>query len=110
MKSQLRLLRLVSTTRDAGGDVEGADHRHWRLAGRCDAQVGAAPGPGVGEIRMGERLGFVFEQEDDVAGQRLLLQQAKAQAGAVDGGGVRRLFRVCRGRRQRKPPFYASPR
>ena len=34
---------------------------------------------------MGERLGLVSEQQHDVAGPRLLLQQTKAQAGAIDG-------------------------
>jgi hypothetical protein len=50
----------------AGGGVESADHRHLaRLAGRFDAQIGAAPGPGMGEIRMGERFRLVLEQQND---------------------------------------------
>ena len=37
--------------RYAGSDVEHADHRHLaRLTGRFDAQVGATPGPGMGEM------------------------------------------------------------
>src|SRR5512144_2664830 len=73
----------------AGGEVERADNRHLaRLPGRFDAQIGAALGPGMGEIRVGERFGLVLEQEHDVAGLRLLLQETKAQAGAVDGNGV----------------------
>lgn len=51
----------------AGREVERADHRHlMRLARRFDPQVGTAHGPGPGEIRMGERLGFIGEQQDDV--------------------------------------------
>ena len=37
---------------------------------------------------MGESLGLVAEQQGDVAGCGLLLQQAKAQTGAVDRVGV----------------------
>ena len=51
-------------------EVECADHRHLvRLARRFDPQVGAAFRPRPGQIRMGERLGFIGEQQDDVTGQ-----------------------------------------
>jgi hypothetical protein len=69
--------------------VERAEHGDLAdPTGRFDAQVGAALGPGMGEMWMGERFRLVFEQQNDVAGLRLLLQETKAQAGAVDGDGV----------------------
>ena len=37
---------------------------------------------------MGQRFGLVLEQEHDVAGPRLLLQQKQAQARAVDRNGL----------------------
>ena len=69
----------------AGSAVEGADHRP--LAGlprRLDAQIAAAFGPGASEIGMGECLRFVAEQQGDVAGLGLSLQQAQTQARALD--------------------------
>src|SRR5512134_733065 len=73
----------------AGSEVESADHRHLaRLAGCFDTQVGTALRPGMGEIRMAQRFRFVLEQEHDVTGLRLLLQETKAQPRAVDGYGV----------------------
>src|SRR5712691_40594 len=71
------------------GAIERADHRPllglpWRL----DAQVAAAFGPGASEIGMGERFRLVAEQQGDIAGFGLLLQQAQAQADAVDRIGV----------------------
>src|SRR5512134_3955528 len=73
----------------AGSEVESANHRHLaRLAGCFDTQLGAALCPGMGEIRMGKRFRFVLEQEHDVIGLRLLLQETKTQSGAIDGIGV----------------------
>src|SRR4051794_41507780 len=66
--------------------VEHAEERALaRPARRLGPQVRPALRPAVGEVGMGERLGLVPEQEVDVAGLRLLLQQPQAQAGAVDG-------------------------
>ena len=38
----------------------------------------------MGQIRMGERFGFVAEQKHDIAGLGLRLEQLAAQAGAID--------------------------
>src|SRR3954466_14035647 len=101
MKSAERLVRLVLTIssrlpggRPPGGGrvaararvVEPAEERALaRPARRLDPQVRPALRPAVGEVGVGQRLGLVPEQEVDVAGRRLLLQQPQAQAGAVDG-------------------------
>ena len=46
----------------AGSDVERPEHGDLAgLTGCFDAQVGAALGPGMGEIRMGECFGLVRE-------------------------------------------------
>ena len=58
------------------------------LAGRRHAQIGAAPGPGSGQIGVGQRLALVGEQEHDIAGLRLRLAQRQPEADAVDGVGV----------------------
>ena len=70
----------------------------FRLARCRDPQIGAPLRPGAGEIGMGERLGFVGKQQHDVAGQRLLLQQAEAQAASSTASASWRPFSVCRGR------------
>src|SRR5713101_2760603 len=70
----------------AGGMVERADERQLaRLPGRRDPQIGAAFGPGVRQIRMGQHLGLVLRQQHDVAGIGLLLQELEPEPGAVDG-------------------------
>lgn len=51
----------------AGREVESADHRNLVRLARCfDPQVGTAQRPGPSQIGMGERLGFIGEQQDDV--------------------------------------------
>jgi len=48
--------------------IEGPEHRPlFRLAGRLDAQLGAAPGPAARQIGMRERLGFVEKYQIDRA-------------------------------------------
>ncbi len=70
-------------------EVERADHGHLAsLARRFDAQIGAAFGPGMGKIRMGERFGLILEQQHDIASLGLLLQKTKPQTRAVNGNGV----------------------
>ena len=89
MKSLLRLVALVLTISLLSGAVESADHRPLLgLPRRLDAQIAAAFGPGVGKIGMGERFRLVAEQQGDIAGFGLLLQQAQAQTGALDRIGV----------------------
>ncbi len=93
----------------AGGAVKGADHRP--LAGlprRLDPQIAAAFGPGAGEIGMGECLRFVAEQQGDVAGFGLLLQQAQAQARAVDRIGVLPAFQRVARPAPGKAPFFST--
>jgi hypothetical protein len=51
-----------------------------------DAQIGAASGPGSGQIGMGQRLALVPIGEDDVAGFALGLAQLEAQPNACDLG------------------------
>jgi len=82
MKSLLTLVALVADDQLVGGQIEDAEHRHLaRLAGRFHPQIGSPLGPGAGEIGMGQSLGLVLEQEDDIPGCGLLLQQTQAQAG-----------------------------
>jgi hypothetical protein len=93
----------------AGGAIKGADHRPLLGLPRClDPQIAAAFGPGPGEIGMGECLRFVTEQQGDVAGLGLLLQQAQAQARAVDRVGIlpalQRVARPAPG----KSPFFST--
>jgi hypothetical protein len=86
----------------AGGAIKGADHRP--LLGL----IAPAFGPGTGEIGMGERLRFVAEQQGDVASRSLLLQQAQAQATALDRIGIlpalQRVARPAPG----KAPFFST--
>ncbi len=93
----------------AGSAVEGADHRP--LAGlprRLDAQIAAAFGPGASEIGMGECLRFVAEQQGDVAGLGLSLQQAQTQARALDRSDtLPALQRVARPAPS-KAPFFST--
>ncbi len=71
------------------GVVKRADQRQLaRLAGGGHAQVGAAPGPGMRQIRMGQRLGLVGRQQHDIARFGLLFQQFEPEPGAVDRLGV----------------------
>ena len=42
----------------------------------------------MGQVGVGQRLGFVPKQEADIAGHGLLLQEPEPQPGAVDGRGV----------------------
>jgi hypothetical protein len=73
----------------AGGTIKGADNRPLPgLPRRLDAQIAAPFGPCAGEIGMREGLRFVAEQQADVAGLGLLLQEAQAQAGAIDRSGI----------------------
>ena len=73
----------------AASMVEGTDQRQLaRLARRRYPQIGAASGPGVRQIGMGQRLGFVLRQQHDVARLGLLLQELESQPGAIDGGRV----------------------
>jgi hypothetical protein len=56
--------------------VEHAEERALlRPARRLDPEVRAALRPAVGQAGVGQRLGLVPEQEADVAGGGLLLQQ-----------------------------------
>lgn len=72
-----------------GGTVEKAEQRPLaRLAGRLDPQIGAAPGPGAGEIGVRESLRLVAVQQDNIAGPGLLSEQAQAQTRAIDRLGV----------------------
>ena len=61
------------------------------------ANIGPAIGPGVGQVGVGQRLGLVPEQEAEIAGHGLLLQEPEPRPGAIDGRGV-------------LPPFEAVPR
>jgi hypothetical protein len=99
-----------------GGNIERPDHRSLlRLSRRLNAQVAVAFGPGPSEIGVGQSLRLVAEQQRDIAGFGLLVQQAKTQAGAVDGMASCRPLSVWRRRGpsahglvprgQAKPPY-----
>ena len=78
-----------STSSACGRRIDDAEHRPLTgLPGRLHPQIRTSLGPGAGEIGMGQSLGLVLEQEDDVPGCGLLLQQAKAPAGPVNRVGV----------------------
>ena len=60
----------------AGNEIERPDHGDLlRLARRLNPQIGSTLGPSAGKIGMGEGLGLIGKQQDDVACQRLLLEQ-----------------------------------
>lgn len=55
--------RTAAHDQAACGMVKGTDERQLaRPAGSRHSQIGAAPGPGVRQIRMGQRLGLVLRQ------------------------------------------------
>ena len=65
--------------------VEHAEERALlRPTRRLDPEVRAALRPAVGQVGVGQRLGLVPEQEVDVAGGGLLLQQPQPDARALD--------------------------
>jgi hypothetical protein len=69
--------------------IKGAEHRPlFGLAGRLDAQLGAAPGPAARQIGMRERLGFVEEHQIDRARRGLGFQIGKALMAGRDRGCV----------------------
>ncbi len=69
--------------------VEHAKQRPLaRLTRRRDAQVDTSLGPGMSQIRMGQRFRFVAEQQHDVARFGLLTQQAQPQSRPVDRLGI----------------------
>ena len=91
------------------GAVESADH--CPLAGlprRLDPQIAAAFGPGAGEIGVGERFRLVAEQQGDIAGLGLLLQQMQAQAGALDRVGVLPALQGVPWPTPGKAPFFST--
>jgi len=91
------------------GTVERADHRPLLgLPRRLDAQVAAAFGPGTGEIGVGKRFRLVAEQQGDIAGLGLLLQEAQAQAGAVDRIGVLPALQGVPRPAPGKAPFFST--
>ena len=68
------------------GGVKHAQHGALLgLAGRLDADIGAALGPDMGEVGMRERLGFILEEQTDVARLGLLPQQLQPDARTRDG-------------------------
>src|SRR5260370_40415344 len=91
------------------GAVGSADH--CPLAGlprRLDPQIAAAFGPGAGEIGVGERFRLVAEQQGDIAGLGLLLQQMQAQAGALDRVGVLPALQGVPWPTPGKAPFFST--
>ena len=73
----------------AGRPIQHAQHCHLgRLARRRHAQVGRLLGPGMREIGMRQRLRLIAEQQYDVAGFRLCLEELAAQPGTVHRLGV----------------------
>src|SRR3954469_8376000 len=69
--------------------IKGPEHRLlFRLAGRFDPQIDAAPGPAARQIGMRERLGFVEEHQIDRACRGLSFQIGKVLAAGRDRGCV----------------------
>src|SRR5215469_17162589 len=89
--------------------IERAHHGDFlRLPGRRHAQVGAAFGPGTGQIRMRQGLALIAEQQHDVAREGLRLAQLEPQTAPIDGVGIlTALQRVPRSAKA-KPPFFRS--
>src|SRR3954453_2499447 len=91
-----------------GRPIQHAQHRHLgRLARRRYAQVGRLLGPGMSEIGMRQRLRLIPEQQYDVAGFRLCLEQLAAQPGTIHRLGVLSALRVP-GAAPTKIPFLRS--
>ena len=72
------------------------------------AQIGPAPGPGMGEIGMGQRLGLVGEEEHDVPGFGLLLQQLEPEPGSRDGIGVLPAVQAVTGTSPAEAVFFSA--
>jgi hypothetical protein len=73
----------------AGGMIERPEQCQLsRLTRGRHAQIRAPLGPGMGEIGMGERFGFIRRQQHDIACFRLLFQQLEPQSGSVNGVGI----------------------
>ncbi|MGY3614112.1 hypothetical protein ACVJGD_000308 [Bradyrhizobium sp. USDA 10063] len=73
----------------AGGVIERSHHRNLLgLSWRRHPQIGAALGPGSGQIRMRQRLALIGEEKHDITGLGLRLSQCQPQTHAVDGTGV----------------------
>lgn len=73
----------------AGSMIERADERQLASLARCrHAQISTSLGPGVRQIRMRQRLGFVLEQQDDVARFGLTFQELEPKPGAIYGAAI----------------------
>jgi hypothetical protein len=69
--------------------IKGAEHRPlFRLTGRLDAQLGAAPRPAARQIGMRERLGFVEEHQINRPCCRLGFQIGEVLTAGLDRGCV----------------------
>ncbi len=88
-----------------GHGVEHAHHRHLAcLTRRFDTQVGTAFGPGMGEVRMGQRLGLIGVKQNDVTGPGLLAPDLETQSDAVDFVRVLPAFQRVSRAAPAKPP------
>src|SRR4051794_8413237 len=83
-------------------------HYLGRLARRRYAQVGRLLGPGMSEIGMRQRLRLIPEQQYDVAGFRLCLEQLAAQPGTIHRLGVLSALQRVPGAAPTKIPFLRS--
>src|SRR4051794_9725213 len=93
----------------AGRPIEHAQYRHLdRLARRRHAQVGPLLGPGMGEIGMRQRLRLIAEQQYDIAGFGLCLEQLAAQPGTVHRRGVLSALQRVPGAAPAEIPFLRS--
>lgn len=89
--------------------VEHADDRDLtRLTWCGDAKIGASFGPGMGEIRMGQRFGFIAEQQNDVTSLGLLAAQLKTQPDTLDLTGVLTPLQRVPRPAPAEPPFCLS--
>jgi hypothetical protein len=89
--------------------IEDAEHRYLRgLTRRGNAQISALLRPSMRQIGMRERLGFVLEQQHDIARLGLGFEKLSAQTAAVDGVSVLTAVQRVPGAAPTKAPFLRS--
>ena len=99
MKSVLRLVRLVWTMSLRAAQSNAPIMATWRPARAQEPADRRRLGPGMRQIGMGERFGFVAEQEHDIARLGLRFRSLRRRPARSTASGSWRPFSVWRGRR-----------
>lgn len=95
----------------AGNEVERAHQGDFlRLAGRRNAQVGAPVRPSAGQIRMGQRLQFIGNQQHNVARKAPFLRSTPDGRECEMRCKVRRAISSARAARSSRPDFQPARR